>query len=125
MADDTLRKLSNKLASIRQNNCEALHYRVHCYNYLVYKRINGWGRVATHYVNSFAVKAARLWNILPKEFISKTTLGGLKEARGNFLDMFPDNPPSKGYTATNNNSLLEWTNCQDHQLERKEDVRDK
>ena len=67
---------------------------------------------ATHYENSFAVKAARLWNILPKEVTSQTTLGGLKETLGNFLDMFPDNPPAKGYTATNNNSLLEWTYCQ-------------
>ena len=63
---------------------------------------------ATHYENSFAVKAARLWNILPKVVTSTTTIGSLKEELGDFLSSIPDNPPTKGYTATNNNSLLEW-----------------
>ena len=64
--------------------------------------------VATHYDNSFGVKAARLWNILPKTVNEKTTLDSFKVALGNYIEKYPDTPPTKGYTATNNNSLLEW-----------------
>ena len=52
--------------------------------------------------------AARLWNILPKVVTSTTTIGSLKEELGDFLGSIPDNPPTKGYTATNKNSPLEW-----------------
>ena len=66
--------------------------------------------VATHYDNSFGVKAARLWNILPKAVNEMTTctLDSFKVALGNYIEQLPDTPPTKGYTATNNNSLLEW-----------------
>jgi hypothetical protein len=62
---------------------------------------------ATHYENSFAVKAAWLWSILPKVVTSSTTIGSLKGELGDFLSSFLDNPPTKGYTAPNNTSLLE------------------
>ena len=65
--------------------------------------------VATHYDNSFAVKAAMLWNLVPKPVNEKTTLDSFKEALGNFLNKYPDTPPTRGYTTANNNSLLEWT----------------
>ncbi len=65
--------------------------------------------MSTHYENSFAIKAARLWNILPMEVSSQTAIGSLKNALGNFLNTFPDKPPTKGYTAPNNNSLLKWS----------------
>ena len=64
--------------------------------------------VATHYENSFGVKSAQLWNLLPKEINSISTLDLLKPSLAKFLKEFPDTPPTKGYTATNNNSLLEW-----------------
>lgn len=64
--------------------------------------------VSSHYDNSFGVKAARLWNILPKDVNGKTNLESFKVALGKFLDRFPDTPPIKGYTTVNNNSLLEW-----------------
>ena len=65
--------------------------------------------MATHYENSFGVKAAKLWNLLPKEINSISTLDALKSSLAVFLKNFPDTPPTKGYTAINNNSLLEWT----------------
>lgn len=64
--------------------------------------------VSSNYDNSFGVKAAKLWNILPKDANSKTDLDCFKVALGNFISKFPDTPPTKGYTAVNNNSLLEW-----------------
>ena len=65
--------------------------------------------ISTHYDNSFGVKAAKLWNILPKIANEKTALEHFKIALGDYIDKFPDTPPTKGYTARNRNSLLEWT----------------
>ena len=39
-------------------------------------------------------------------------LQNTKRGTGNSLNTFPGNPPTKGCTATNNNSLLVWTHCQ-------------
>ena len=64
--------------------------------------------VSTLYDNSFSVKAARLWNILPKDVNQQETLDGFKEALGSFICKFPDTPPVPGYTAVNRNSLLDW-----------------
>ena len=69
--------------------------------------------VATGYDNSFAVKAARLWNILPKDVNQQNTLDGLKVALGSFISKFPDTPPVPGYTSVNRNSLLDWMNEKD------------
>ena len=64
--------------------------------------------MSTHYHNSFGVKAARLWNLLPKEVNEKCDLESFKASLGKFLDSFPDTPPTSGYTAINNNSLEQW-----------------
>ena len=64
--------------------------------------------MSTHYNNSFGVKAARLWNILPKEVNEKPDLDSFKASLGKFLSSFPDTPPTSGYTALNNNSLEQW-----------------
>ena len=64
--------------------------------------------VSTAYENSFGVKAARLWNILPKNVNEKKTLDSFKSSLGIFLDSFPDLPPTPGYTPPNSNSLLDW-----------------
>ena len=49
---------------------------------------------STLYENSFGVKAARLWNLLPSHVNQQETLTGFKEALGAFLKTFPDTPPS-------------------------------
>ena len=64
---------------------------------------------STHYENSFGVKAARLWNLLPRHINEQETLDGLKMALGVFLKEFPDTPPTTGYTTVNSNSLLDWS----------------
>ena len=64
---------------------------------------------STLYENSFGVKAARLWNLLPSHVNQQETLTGFKEALGAFLKIFPDTPPITGYTTINSNSLLDWS----------------
>ena len=63
--------------------------------------------MATAYDNSFGVKAARLWNILPKSVNQQPTLDAFKVALGAFLDRLPDTPPVPGYTPQNSNSILD------------------
>ena len=65
--------------------------------------------ISTLYENSFGVKAAKLWNLLPKEVNTIQVLETFKSSLAKFLKGFPDTPPTKGYTAITNNSLLEWT----------------
>ena len=60
------------------------------------------------YDNSFAVKAGKLWNTLPKEVNCQVTLTSFKVALGKFLDALPDEPPTLGYTAGNHNSIVDW-----------------
>ena len=67
--------------------------------------------VSTAYDNSFGVKSARLWNLLPKKVNSVTELEAFKVSLGDFLVQFPDKPPVPGYTPPNSNSLLDW-NCE-------------
>ena len=64
--------------------------------------------VNTLYENSFSVKAAKLWNILPKSINTVTELNAFKAALGEYLDKIPDTPPTPGYVSTCSNSLLDW-----------------
>ena len=60
------------------------------------------------YDESFAVHSGKLWNILPKEVTEVKTLDGFKVLLGKFLFQYPDEPPTKGYSARNRNSLIDW-----------------
>eukprot|EP00116_Pleurobrachia_bachei_P004793 sb/3465055/ len=64
--------------------------------------------VSTKYFNSFGVRAARLWNTLPKDVNTAETLDMFKVMLGRWLDQYPDNPPVQGYRTQNGNSILEW-----------------
>ena len=59
------------------------------------------------YDESFAVHSGKLWNILPKEVTAVKTLDGFKVLLGKFLFQYPDEPPTKGYSAHNRNSLID------------------
>ena len=64
----------------------------------------------TLYDASFAVTGAKLWNLLPKDVNTVSDdLDAFKVRLGNFLKTFPDHPPVTSYTATNNNSVLDWS----------------
>ena len=64
--------------------------------------------VSSLYENSFSVKAAKLWNLLPKSVYTIEDLDSFKVAVGKFLDKMPDTPPTPGYTSQCRNSLLDW-----------------
>ena len=60
--------------------------------------------------NSFRVQASRLWNHLPAKVNTAPTLDIFKATLGNYLKTFPDQPPVRGYTTPNRNSLIDWSN---------------
>ena len=64
--------------------------------------------VRTDYDNSFKVKAAQLWNLVPAGIGNLGTLESFKIGLSGFLEQYPDTPPVTGYTPANNNSLLSW-----------------
>ena len=59
--------------------------------------------------NSFSVRAAKLWNILPPAVTRIEKLETFKTELGNFLKQFPDKPPITGQACSNSNSLLAWS----------------
>ena len=64
--------------------------------------------VSTKYYNSFACRAARLWNTLPRNVNMAENLASFKVLLGKWLERFPDRPPVTGYTRQNNNSIIDW-----------------
>ena len=64
----------------------------------------------TAYDNSFAVRAVKLWNLLPKHVQVHGSLDEFKISLSGFLRRIEDKPPTKGYTTANHNSLLDWAN---------------
>ena len=65
------------------------------------------GSVLSLFENSFAVKAAKLWNKLPANITSIDTFFTFQNKLNAFLKLFPDNPLIKGYYHLNSNSLLD------------------
>ena len=58
--------------------------------------------ISSIYENSFSVKAAKLWNILPKSVDTAKDLDSLKVAHGKlgkFLERFQDTPPTPSHAA--------------------------
>ena len=74
--------------------------------------------VRSDYDSTFRVRAAQLFNLLPPELRSLTTLGSFKAGLGRFLEQYPDTPPVPGYTPQNDNSLLSWGRTHTMQLSR-------
>ena len=53
-------------------------------------------RAGSLYENSFAVRAPKLWNCLPKSVKAAKTLDAFKSTLGSFTDQIPDLPPTNG-----------------------------
>ena len=68
---------------------------------------NASQRVQQHYDTSFAVVGPMLWNKIPKSTTLKSTLSSFKSSLQQFLEAIPDEPPTRGYTIANNNSILQ------------------
>ena len=64
----------------------------------------------TLYDASFAFTGPNLWNAIPKAANTQDKLESFKVHLGKFLDTIPDCPPTAGYTAANNNSIIDWLN---------------
>jgi hypothetical protein len=65
------------------------------------------GKLLTIYEESFIIRAAKLWNILPPSLTQIVTLNSFILQLDKFLDTVPDEPPLPGYPIKNHNSLLE------------------
>ena len=63
------------------------------------------GRILTLYDESFAIKAAKLWNILPPSLSNVSSFVLFRRGLDNFLRTVPDKPPLPGYPYTCDNSL--------------------
>ena len=70
--------------------------------------------VASDYENSFKINAARLWNLLPKQINTVTSINSFKAELGGFIEKYPDTPPTTGYSAVNRNSLVDWSTERGH-----------
>ena len=55
--------------------------------------------ISSIYENSFSVKAAKLWNILPKSVNTSKDLDSLKVALRKFLERFQDTPPTPSHAS--------------------------
>ena len=64
-------------------------------------------RAQSLYDNSFKVKAAQLWNLLPKETKTLESLEAFKASLSTFMGKIVDEPPVTGYTTTDRNSMLD------------------
>ena len=65
------------------------------------------GKLLNLYDESFIIRAAKLWNVLPPPLTNILTLDSFIDQLDNFLDTIPDEPPLNGYHFKNNNSLVE------------------
>ena len=72
--------------------------------------------VRSDYDNTFRVRAAQLFNVLPSELRSITILDSFKVGLDRFMKQYPDTPPVPGYTPMNDNSLLSWRRTHSMQL---------
>ena len=64
------------------------------------------GKVLTNYDESFVIKSAKLWNKLPPNLTTITSLSLFKHHLDKFLTNLPDEPPLPGYPCKSDNSIL-------------------
>ena len=62
------------------------------------------------YDASFAVMGPKLWNSIPFHINEEDGFDTFKSKLTTFLLRIPDQPPTRGYTTTNSNSILAWRN---------------
>ena len=63
------------------------------------------GKLLTIYDQSFTIKAAKLWNVLPPNLTKISSLELFKVSLDRFLLKVPDEPPLPGYSHKTDNSL--------------------
>ena len=73
-------------------------------------------QVNTMVYHSFGSMGPMLFNAVPKLVKSSISPESFKASLDDFLMTLPDTPPTPGYVAANNNSLLDWTATNDRAL---------
>ena len=68
-----------------------------------------YSSINTLVFHSFSSSGPALYNRVPLKVKDSSTLLSFKSRLDSWLRSFPDTPPSPGYTAANNNSMMEWT----------------
>ena len=63
------------------------------------------GRILTSFEQSFTIKAAKLWNVLPAKLTNVTSLDLFRRELDKCLKEVPDKPPLPGYPHISDNSL--------------------
>ena len=63
------------------------------------------GKLLTLYEQSFVIKAAKLWNVIPPNLTQISSLNIFKTSLDKFLSNIPDKPPLPGYPHITDNSL--------------------
>ena len=58
--------------------------------------------------SSFSVMGPKLWNCVPRQLTTISELTTFKNRITKFLLLVPDQPPLRGYTTANSNSILDW-----------------
>ena len=84
-----------------------LHLRSNCMKAVVKPLPRTSPKIQTMYDESFEVKAAKLWNVIPAPLTHITDLQVFKYKLNQFLSTLPDKPPIPGYPTSSNNSLTE------------------
>ena len=69
------------------------------------------GKVMTAFEESFVIKSAKLWNVLPPNLTHIQSLNLFKHNLDKFLIKIPDKPPLPGYPYTCNNSITSHCLC--------------
>ena len=69
------------------------------------------GQLSTISSNSFSVRAAALYNTVPKIVKESNSLAIFKSRLDNYLKHIPDLPPTPNYVSCNKNSILDWASC--------------
>ena len=64
------------------------------------------GKILTQYDESFVIRSAKLWNVLPPKLTHLTTFDVFKSGLEKFLFKVPDQPPLPGSPYINDNSII-------------------
>ena len=65
-------------------------------------------KIETIRFNFFSHSAPRLFNLIPKQIKTATSVNSFKNMLDKFLSKIPDTPPVSGYKRLNSNSLCDW-----------------
>ena len=85
-----------------------LHQRSNAWRAVIKSLPKTRGRLLTTFENSFEIKAARLWNVLPPILTHVDSINSFVCKLDSFISLVPDEPPLPGYPIRNNNSLIEY-----------------